>query len=169
MNDKLFRPHGLYCLIMTYKPQQKADHERVDISRAIAKSITPADSKFRQQLKGLKNSSGKTYGELEMPDSAPLIFPALDAVATAANQDGKEPSKLKTSSKFVADYLDRRAQASYVRLQHLVSTRRVERELIYNRPKKTQPPRSQPHPLKIASHLATATPITQLQTGLSCH
>ena len=100
---------------MSYKPEQKASHEQVDISKAIAKSITPADSKLRQQLKGLKISSGKTYGELEMPESAPLIFPALDNIAMSKDQDGKKPSQLKTSSKFVADYLDRRAQASYVR------------------------------------------------------
>ncbi len=64
MNDKLFRPHGLFCLIMTYKPEQKASHEQVDISKTIAKSITPSDSKVREQLKGLKLSSAKTYGEL---------------------------------------------------------------------------------------------------------
>lgn len=114
MNDKLFRPHGLFCLIMTYKPEQKASHEQVDISKTITKSITPSDSKVREQLKGLKLSSGKTYGELEMPESAPLIFPALDAVAASPDQDGKKQSKFKNSSKFVTDYLDRRAQASYV-------------------------------------------------------
>ncbi len=114
MNDKLFRPHGLFCLIMTYKPNQKASHEQVDISQTIAKSLTPSDSKVREQLKGLKLSSGKTYGELEMPESAPLIFPALDAAAAAEGEDGKKQSTLNKSSKFVANYLDRRAQASYV-------------------------------------------------------
>ncbi len=114
MNDKLFRPHGLFCLIMTYKPEQKASHEQVDISKTIAKSITPSDSKVREQLKGLKLSSAKTYGELEMPESAPLTFPALDAAAVSTDQEGKKQSQFKNSSKFVANYLDRRAQASYV-------------------------------------------------------
>ncbi len=49
-----------------------------------------------------------------MPESAPLIFPALDAAAASASQEGKKQSQFKNSSKFVANYLDRRAQASYV-------------------------------------------------------
>ena len=115
MNDNLFRPHGLFALIMTYKPEQKTDHEEVNISQTIAKSITPADSMIREQLQGLKLSSGKTYGELEMPESAPLVFPALDAAAASEGQEGKKRSALNKSSKFVASYLDRRAQAKYVR------------------------------------------------------
>ena len=120
MNDKLFRPNGLFALIMTYKPEQTADHEQIDISKAIVKSITPAESKMREQMKHLKLSSGKAYGELEMVESAPLIFPALDAAAAAAEgQGGKKQSSLNKGSKFVANYLDRRAQASYVRPPNL--------------------------------------------------
>ena len=60
-------------------------------------------------MAGLRVSSGKTYGEIEMPESAPLIFPALDQAAV--NPDA---NKLKKSQKFVPDYFDRRAQATYV-------------------------------------------------------
>jgi len=65
----------------------------------------------------LRVSSGKTYGELEMPEAAPLIFPALDQMTVGA--DGKKPNKLKRGGEFVANYMDRRTQATYVSLSAL--------------------------------------------------
>ncbi|KAK9244406.1 hypothetical protein V1506DRAFT_541680 [Lipomyces tetrasporus] len=61
-------------------------------------------------LKHIRLSSGKTYGEVELPESAPLIFPALDSLAS---DNGQGHNKLKRSQKFIADYFDRRAQATY--------------------------------------------------------
>ena len=64
--------------------------------------------------KNMRLSSGKTYGEMEMPEAAPLIFPALDKVADDSSAEGiKKQNKMKSSQKFVADYFDRRAQAQY--------------------------------------------------------
>lgn len=62
----------------------------------------------------MRLSSGKTYGQLELPEAAPLIFPALDRVADDESTDGiKKQTRMKSSQKFVADYFDRRAQARY--------------------------------------------------------
>ena len=62
----------------------------------------------------MRLSSGKTYGEMELPEAAPLIFPALDRVAEDNSAEGvKKQNKLKSKQKFVADYFDRRAQAQY--------------------------------------------------------
>ena len=78
------------------------------------------------KLKQFRIASGETRGEAEMPVTcAPLIFPALDAAAAAASPaaEGERNSegigsnikaKSKSASKFVNDYYDRRAQASYV-------------------------------------------------------
>ena len=114
MNNEFFKPRGLYCLIMTYKPESSDTHASVDITQAISSSENPASSGMKQAFKNVRLSAGKTYGELEMPEAAPLIFPALDELAASKTEDGvKKQSKMKSSKKFVADYYDRRAQAQY--------------------------------------------------------
>jgi hypothetical protein len=112
MNNEFFKPRGLYCLIMTYKPESSDTHASVDITQAISSSMNPASSGMKQTFKNMRLSAGKTYGELEMPEAAPLIFPALDQLA-ATEEGVKKQNKLKNSQKFMADYFDRRAQASY--------------------------------------------------------
>lgn len=114
MNDDYFVPRGLYCLIMTYMPESSENHESVDITQKISSSISPSSSGMQQAFSHMRLSSGKTYGELELPEAAPLIFPALDQLAENTSEEGvKKQSRLRTSQKFVADYFDRRAQASY--------------------------------------------------------
>lgn len=68
-------------------------------------------------MKQLRIASGETHGKAEMPVTcAPLVFPALDAaVADSANEGSSGfKAKLKSTSKFVSNYFDRRAQATYV-------------------------------------------------------
>lgn len=114
MNNEFFKPRGLYCLIITYKPDSSAAHEALDINKAISSSLNPAEGKMKALGQSMRLSSGKTYGEMELPEAAPLIFPALDRVAADTSAEGvKKQTKLKSSQKFVADYFDRRAQASY--------------------------------------------------------
>jgi len=113
-NNEFFKPRGLYCLIITYKPESSDSHASVDITKAISSSINPAESGMKQAFKNMRLSSGKTYGELEMPEAAPLIFPALDQLG-ATEEGVKKQNKLKSSQKFMADYFDRRAQASYAK------------------------------------------------------
>jgi len=110
MNNEFFKPRGLYCLIMTYKPDSTQLHARIDINETISSSMTPASSSTKQTFKNLRLSSGKTYGELELPEAAPLIFPALDSLP---DSEKEKQSKMKASKKFVADYYDRRAQAKF--------------------------------------------------------
>ena len=79
----------------------------------------------KEKMKQFRVASGETHGEAEMPVTcAPLIFPALDAAASSPAPEGERNSegigssikaKSKSASKFVNDYYDRRAQASYVR------------------------------------------------------
>ena len=99
---------------MTYKPESTSSHETVDISKTIQSKIDPSGSSWHEKMNKLKPSSGKTYGELEMPIAAPLIYPALDAAANATSDEKQKQNALKKSQKFVADYYDRRAQATYV-------------------------------------------------------
>jgi len=95
---------------MTYKPDSEEAYGPVNL----LSSLTPSLGAFSGWTKKLRSSSGTTRGELELPEAAPLIFPALDDVAFDASADGaKKKSKMKNSGKFVADYFDRRAQAQY--------------------------------------------------------
>ncbi|TVY13107.1 hypothetical protein LARI1_G008983 [Lachnellula arida] len=103
VNDGFFKPRGLYCLIMTYKPESSDTHGCVNMMKSLSSSSSSFFSKLRV-------SSGKTHGELELPQAAPLIFPALDA---AAEEGARKKNRMKETSKFVADYMDRRAQATY--------------------------------------------------------
>ncbi len=58
-------------------------------------------------------------GELALPEAAPLVYSTIDLAAARAadgaepKRDKKESNEFKSSSAFVADYLDRRAQAEY--------------------------------------------------------
>ncbi|KAH7351267.1 hypothetical protein BKA65DRAFT_396841 [Rhexocercosporidium sp. MPI-PUGE-AT-0058] len=114
MNEGFFKPRGLYCLIMTYKPDSTKPHTVVDINQTITNKQTPASSSTRQTFRNLRLSSGKTYGELELPESAPLIFPALDKVAEDESEEGaQKQGMMKSTSKFVDDYFDRRARAKW--------------------------------------------------------
>ena len=65
--------------------------------------------------KNFRSSSGNTYGELEFPEVAPLIFPALDKLAEQTGEEGvRKRDKLKKKAKFVDEYWDKRARAKFV-------------------------------------------------------
>ena len=111
MNDKLFKPRGLYALVMKYIPQgtRPISVQQADMNTMISKENAP--HKSYQNFRAINAS--RSYGAIEMPDSAPLVFPDLDEVART--QDPAKANKLKNSMAFVTDYYDKRAQASYVR------------------------------------------------------
>ena len=110
MNDKLFKPRGLYAMVMKYIPQgtRPISVQQADLNTMISKESAP--HRPYQNFRAV--NAGRSYGAIEMPDSAPLVFPALDEAALT--QDPAKASKLKSSMAFVADYYDKRAQASYV-------------------------------------------------------
>ena len=141
VNEDLFIPRGLYAMVMTFKdqiPDQQRGilgklsstlgqrlfaSEKLDINETAAKFSNP-DPHMSQMKKGLRDirlTNGKTYGELELPEAAELVYPSLDRAAVQAlggDIKGKEAAgtheKLKSAGAWVQDYLDRRAQAFYV-------------------------------------------------------
>lgn len=63
----------------------------------------------------MQSSNGKTYGELEFPEVAPLTFPALDDLAGQTGEEAqRKRDKIKKAKGFADDYMDRRAVAKYV-------------------------------------------------------
>ena len=147
VNEYFFRPRGLYVLLIEYKESRhRWSSEALDISHTVAKNSAPADApKEGNRGAKLKHklafSAGKSHGEMEMPEAAPLIYPSLDKAAlekasshtsttsssttlsptTSATKKEEKSSKIpgmnkfKENSAFVDSYLDRRAQAVFTK------------------------------------------------------
>lgn len=65
-------------------------------------------SKF---LQNIRSFDGITYGELELPKGASLIFPILNR-----KPDRRKRKMFKRVINFVDDYYDKRSRAKYVSL-----------------------------------------------------
>ncbi|KAL2291756.1 hypothetical protein FJTKL_11954 [Diaporthe vaccinii] len=145
VNQELFMPRGLYAMVMAFKDEVPGQQprgplsklanatgkalfsaERLDINQTVGKYSNPdADmSKLKKGMQNIRLVSGKTHGEIELPEAAALVFPDLDRAADSdLNQQGKgkeavsesTKEKWKGAGKWVQDYLDRKAQASYER------------------------------------------------------
>lgn len=111
MNETLFKPRGLYALVMGFKPnmERPVDVATIDTDSdaLIAQHETPVGG-IQGFGRKMKVAQGKTYGEVEIGEVAPLIYPSLDSAAADPNSNA-----FKKASKFLADYCDRRAQAAY--------------------------------------------------------
>ncbi|KAH3941208.1 hypothetical protein HBI56_206250 [Parastagonospora nodorum] len=103
VNEDFFAPRGLVALIMTWKPSQKdavLTRAEFDMQSSIAKA-----SDARKSRRLFESSSGAT--SFEWPQTAPLVFPALDEL------EGEKEAAVKRSGKYVAEYMDRRARAKW--------------------------------------------------------
>jgi len=110
MNEHLFKPRGLFAMVMCFKPNATRPIEvaEIDVDALVTQHETAPTSGLAAQ--------GKTYGEVELGEVAPLIYPSLDAAAADPNSNA-----FKRASKFLQEYGDRRAQAVY-NAQHPGST-----------------------------------------------
>ena len=105
MNEKVFKPRGLYAVVMSYNPQQ----QRPVQSAQVDMDLLVADRDGQKARKIMpKVVSGESYGELELPPSAPLVYPTLDELSS------EKMGRMKKSKKFVSDYHDRRLQMQYL-------------------------------------------------------
>ena len=103
-NEQLFKPRGLYAMVMSYEPQQQrpVEEKPLDLDHETSKET---------QYNRSNVAADTTYGALELPESAPLKFVAENETM---HEGVQPPSKPKTGPEFLADYHDRRAQATYV-------------------------------------------------------
>lgn len=118
MNARFFAPQGMYCLLMTWKPESADVVQTVDLTTTVAKAAWASDNaaadrsfqqKMKTQFKMLKPHHGLSHGDAEIPVAAPLIYPRLD-------QASEEQKKgwFARGKEFTADYFDRRATAQYL-------------------------------------------------------
>ncbi len=115
LNIDFFRPRGLYCLVMTSRPDSDEPHALADLNATITSSVNNPNLGHVYRIKNnLKTSGGKAYGGVEFPEAATLIFPGLDKLAGEQGEEAKtKREKKKRKEDFVDDYWDRRAQAMY--------------------------------------------------------
>jgi hypothetical protein len=111
VNKEFFMPKGLFCLVLTWNPETSDARTTVDFEGLAAKVM----EKDKNPLASLRKSNGKTYGEFQWPETAPLIYPSLGHLA-ASSDEGMQAKKssLQKKRRFVEDYMDRRAQAKFV-------------------------------------------------------
>ena len=123
-NEKVFKPRGLFCLVMSFRPNDvpKGDvaMAQVDTSNTVLKWLDPPKSGINLKSSNLRSSSGVTHGELEMPETAPLIY-ADTGYAEISKPKDEESARgsLSSSRKITRNYFDKRAQAKYVSFQIL--------------------------------------------------
>lgn len=109
-NDGFFKPRGLYCMIVKYKPDDMNElGGLVDIKKNITETVAKRDDPERSQWRNLRDSAASTTSQdAELPEFAPLVFPFFDK----ANAGEKE-SALKHFRRFRAEYQDRQVQAKF--------------------------------------------------------
>lgn len=121
VNEDYFKPRGLVALLMTWKPSDPSPVTQVDFDlnstiTGATSSSTPGPSFSLGKLSHrMQSSSGATT--FEFPQTAPLIFPALDDLTASMSDDreaeARKQSAVKRGGSFVADYMDRRAVAKW--------------------------------------------------------
>ncbi|GAB7353682.1 hypothetical protein MBLNU459_g4088t1 [Dothideomycetes sp. NU459] len=128
VNNELFAPRGLYAMMVKYKVQTSTSRttiraESIDLSKeAMRSGDQESTSSMSSDMRGLRLAAGTSRDEENSPTiCAPLIFPGVDAELAASASSAPGPGdeqgftgKWKSSQRFVAEYMDRRAQAIYM-------------------------------------------------------
>ncbi|KAK5996209.1 Burnettramic acids biosynthesis cluster protein E [Cladobotryum mycophilum] len=123
MNADFFRPLGLIAVILTWKPSKPG--EVVTQARFDA-ALETAASNVSESQPGIRNKmqASNATTNFEWPESAPLVFPNLDKLATtaegremideaAAAAAEKKPNGGARGMIFAMEYMDKRAQAQW--------------------------------------------------------
>jgi hypothetical protein len=114
MNEQLFRPRGLFAMVVAYKPDAKKAVEmgEYDPTSSISRFTESSGSAWRDKARKLRTDSGKNFGELDIGEAAPLVYPSIEEAKIGETE--KQKGAWKNFEQFMGDYGDRRAQAAYV-------------------------------------------------------
>jgi len=80
INEQLFKPRGLYAVVMTYVPNapRPVTSEQVNMN-----DLLTGKQRYNTSIPGLKLVKEESYGEPELLDSTSLVLPGIDEVAKA--------------------------------------------------------------------------------------
>ncbi|KAJ5108567.1 hypothetical protein N7456_005242 [Penicillium angulare] len=146
VNQEIFMPRGLVAMVMAFKDDKKSglaslgqlfQTKKVDINDPNAgdvdqNEINPYDHLteaaltnntpqmgegwWKRNTKKIRETDGKTKGDVQLPESAPLVYPYLDA---ALERSGEPPQgfkkKMGAAGEWVQDYMDRKSHADLER------------------------------------------------------
>lgn len=113
VNESFFAPRGLVALLMTWQPSRRDEVWTVSEFDSVSSSIAKASEQDGKR-RWYESSSGAS--SFEWPETAPLVFPALDDLADADAGEGgeaKKQSAVKRGGNFVGEYMDKRARAKW--------------------------------------------------------
>jgi hypothetical protein len=114
MNNELFRPRGLYCMIVAYNNSAGEQVTQDNIAAKIGNRIDAKDDTFGDRFKtNFRNADG-TFGALEFPASAELIFPGLERGAGGNDPEGAKKSGFARVMEKYAAHRDRKRTAKWV-------------------------------------------------------
>ncbi|KAK5316323.1 hypothetical protein LTR70_006277 [Exophiala xenobiotica] len=101
INEQLFKLRGLYAVVMTYVPnaQRPVTSKQVNMNDLLA-----GKKRYNTSILGPKLVEEESYGELELPDSASLVFPGVDKVAKAQLLG---ENAMKRAARWTAEHVDR--------------------------------------------------------------
>ncbi|KAK8045677.1 hypothetical protein PG996_013741 [Apiospora saccharicola] len=128
MNDELFRPRGLYCLIMSYDINSRANVTRPgqghDPSKIIQKGMSSASTS-----RGMRSNDG-ILGAANFPATAQLVYPDpddppvhdFDDDSSSSSYDGQQqqqpgPSGGSKFSNMLASFAEKRDFKTQVKFQ----------------------------------------------------
>jgi hypothetical protein len=136
VNRDLFMPRGLFVMVIAFKPDASADQgplgkatsslkqtifkkDKVDMNKAAMKWSNPNvdRSSFGKKPDNIRVQSGETNSEIELPETANLIYPHLDRIVAGEYPEEQSQGileKFKGAGNWVAEYMDRRAMVFYV-------------------------------------------------------
>ena len=110
INKEFFRPRGLCCFVMIWKPSVLSFVTNVTLDSTAVEQ----DEGERGFLGNFQGGASTSYGNVRFPDAAPLVFPILDQVADSQDKEALTwKAKMAQSMSVTNDYFDRRAQATY--------------------------------------------------------
>ncbi|KAI0161949.1 hypothetical protein GGR52DRAFT_146861 [Hypoxylon sp. FL1284] len=113
MNEELFMPRGLYCLIMAYRPDTgKARQRQGTIAQLNIDAATGSHAGSSDRYR----SNDGAMGPIEFPRSADLVFPGLEEAWRQEQQDEGSIGDgfLKAFERF-KDRRDLKAQKKYLK------------------------------------------------------
>ncbi|RFU74233.1 hypothetical protein TARUN_8023 [Trichoderma arundinaceum] len=123
INAEFFRPLGLIAIIMTWKPSRPGEVlTQVTFDAALELATQNASGPRPGAVSGFSNKMQASHGttNFEWPESAPLVFPTLDKLAstpegwqTVDEAGKKQPNGVMRSMIFAMEYMDKRSQAQW--------------------------------------------------------
>ncbi|KAJ8129872.1 hypothetical protein O1611_g3760 [Lasiodiplodia mahajangana] len=142
MNDGLFRPRGLYCLIVAHSDGSGKQLTQDNIAANIVSRMEPKTEFGERFRDNFRNADGK-FGPVEFPASAELVFPVLDGIV-GNNAEGVAKSRFARAMERYGARRDRKGTAKWIRknpnspLQALMDPNAAEqaREKGMKKPKK---------------------------------